>query len=69
MEIYIVSNIRPDLQIFDTLEKAKNFALEKAKKRGCTNVWLEWETTYKNSCLNPEINGESHIYIYRRSVK
>lgn len=68
MNIYIVTNVRPNLQVFTNLEEAKNFALTKAKKRRCTNVWLNWETDYQVACLNPEICGESHIYIYKREV-
>lgn len=68
MEIYIVNGVRPNLQVFKNLEDAKAFALAKANKRGCTNVWLEWENDYRKACINKEVHGANHIYIYKRII-
>lgn len=70
MKIYITiyQHNEDTIQVFNTFEKAKDFALTKANKRGCVNVWDTRETDYKTRCLNKNVNGEHHIYIIEKEV-
>lgn len=71
MKVYVVENVRPDMQVFGSYEKALEFAKTKAKKRnGPVSVWLEnlngaVEEVYRSR----ELVGESHINIYERAVE
>lgn len=71
MKIYIVENVRPDYQVFLRKEDAINFAFKKANGSRHANVWFEpmdGHMVYKDCCLNPERNSDSHITIIEREV-
>lgn len=70
MTVYIVTGVRPNYQVFIDEQKAINFAFAKAaKRRGGCNVWAEYRgKNYTTTCLNPDTNGESHIYINKREI-
>ena len=71
MKVYVVTNVRPDVQVFPTYEKAFEFAKVKAdKRRGPTSVWFEAvDSKYgKGVYHSAPVVGESHIYIYEREM-
>ena len=70
MKVYVVTNVRPDVQVFPTYDKAFEFAKVKAdKRRGPTNVWFVDVNNIEKAVYNSSpIWGDHHLYIYEREV-
>lgn len=71
MKVYVVENVRPNMKVFGSYEKALEFARVKANKRNCpVSVWFEdLDGTQKEVYRSCELVGGSHIYIYERTVE
>ena len=71
MKVYVVTNVRPDVQVFPTYDKAFEFAKAKADKRGGpTSVWFEAvDSKYSKGVYHTSpFAGSSHIDIYEREM-
>lgn len=71
MKVYVVENVKPDMQVFADYDKVVAFAKMKAdKRRGPATVWLEAADGEITMVYNtsPYTIGESHINIYEREV-
>ena len=70
MKVYIVTNVRPDVQVFPTYDKAFEFAKMKAdKRRGPTTVWFVDVNNIEKEVYNSSpIAGEHHLSIYEREM-
>ena len=64
MDIFIVINTKPDFQVFDNFTAAQQFAIEKAKKRKCCDVYFEQTKLFADVPW-----ADSHIEIIRRYVQ
>ena len=69
MKVYVVTHVRPDMQVFPTYDKAFEFAKAKAdKRRPCGRIWFIDKDDKETNVYMGIPWSENHIYIYEREM-